>query len=100
MKQLLSHSAVDAVRKLNGMAHTQQILAEGVHPRSLYAARDTGALTEISRGVFRLSELPVTEPDMLAVATRIPKALRSLKEHMLPVYTIHLWKFILFLISK
>lgn len=62
------------VERLGGTAHTSEILAAGVHPRALYAARDEGSLLEVSRGVFRLAELPLTEPDLVAVATRMPKA--------------------------
>lgn len=76
MKQSLSHppSPLAAVAALGGTAHTSQILAAGVHPRALYAARETGTLVEVSRGVFRLAELPLTEPDLVAAVTRMPKA--------------------------
>ncbi len=49
-------------------------MARGIHPRRLYAARDAGTVLELSRGVFRLPTLPCTEPDLLAVATRMPRA--------------------------
>lgn len=79
MKQLLSQaSPASVVDDLGGTAHTTAILATGIHPRDLYAARDDGTLIEISRGVFRLAELPLTHPDLLAVATRMPKAVLCL----------------------
>lgn len=79
MKQLLSKaSPARVVDDLGGTAHTTAILATGIHPRDLYAARDDGTLIEISRGVFRLAELPLTHPDLLAVATRMPKAVLCL----------------------
>jgi predicted transcriptional regulator of viral defense system len=65
---------LDVVLALGGTAHTRDILGAGVHPRELYALRDAGRLLEVSRGVFRLAELPLTEPDLVAVATRMPKA--------------------------
>ena len=49
--------------------------AAGVHPRDLYAARDTGAYVELSRGVFRRADAPAaTYPDLLAVSRRAPRA--------------------------
>jgi predicted transcriptional regulator of viral defense system len=59
---------------LGGTARTGELLAAGVHPRDLYAARDAGTLVEVSRGVHRLADLPLTEPDLIAVATRMPRA--------------------------
>lgn len=67
-----------AVADLGGTARTSEILAASVHPRDLYRTRDSGALVEVSRGVFRLAELPLTEPDLVAVATRMPRAVLCL----------------------
>ena len=66
------------VASLGGTAHTSAILASGVHPRDLYAARDAGALVEVTRGVYRLADLPLSEPDLVAVATRMTKAVLCL----------------------
>jgi predicted transcriptional regulator of viral defense system len=63
---------------LGGTARTSDILAAGVHPRELYAARDEGRLVGVTRGVFRLVDLPVTEPDLIAVATRMPRGVLCL----------------------
>jgi predicted transcriptional regulator of viral defense system len=81
MKQERSRPASNvlrAVTDLGGTARTSEILAANVHPRDLYAARDTGALVEVTRGVFRLADLPLTEPDLVTVATRMPRAVLCL----------------------
>jgi hypothetical protein len=53
----------------------QSGLAHGVHPRDLCAARDSGTLIELSRGVFRHTEASLaTYPGFLAVAHRAPRA--------------------------
>ena len=81
MMQVQSEAATDPVarlRALGGTAHTAEILAASVHSRDLYAARDAGRLVEVSRGVFRLADLPLTEPDLLVVATRMPRAVLCL----------------------
>lgn len=48
----------------------------GVHPRDLYAWRDSGAVVELSRGVFRRADAAAASwPDLLAVAYRAPRAI-------------------------
>ena len=71
-------AAISAVAEMGGTARTSEILSAGAHPRALYAARDSGALVEVARGVYRLAELPLTEPDLLAVASRMPGAVLGL----------------------
>lgn len=78
VRQLLTTAppsdALQIIAGLGGTARTRAILAAGVHPRDLYAARDGGALVELTRGVYRLADLPCSEPDLVAVATRMPQA--------------------------
>ncbi|MGH3409578.1 MAG: type IV toxin-antitoxin system AbiEi family antitoxin domain-containing protein [Streptosporangiaceae bacterium] len=55
---------------------TDMALASGIHPRDLYAARDTGTITELSHGVFRRTDAPLASfPDLLAVSYRNSKAI-------------------------
>lgn len=54
---------------------TAEARVAGVHPRELYAGRDAGAYVELSRGVFRRADAPAaTNPDLLAVSRRAPRA--------------------------
>ena len=54
---------------------TGELVAEGVHPRDLYALRDAGILDEVTRGAFRLSgSPPLEDPDLVVVGLRVPKA--------------------------
>jgi predicted transcriptional regulator of viral defense system len=67
-------AAVELFREHGGLLKTGQVLELGVHPRTLYAMRESGALERISRGVYRLGDLPpLAEPDLLSVATRVPQ---------------------------
>ncbi len=67
--------ARDAFRKAGGVLRTAQALRTGIHPRDLYALRDAGVLEVVTRGVYRLADLPpLAEPDLAAVAARVPKA--------------------------
>jgi predicted transcriptional regulator of viral defense system len=46
----------------------------GIHPRTLYALRDSGILEELSRGLYRLKSLPpLNEPDLVTVARKVPQ---------------------------
>jgi len=50
-----------------------EALAAGLSRRSLYALRDSGVITQLSRGVYRLASLPDLEaPDLVTVAARVP----------------------------
>ena len=60
-------------RKHGGTLRTSEILRLGVHPRTLYHLRASGEITQLSRGVYRLADLPPLEnSDLTAVAKRVP----------------------------
>ena len=49
-------------------------ITAGISRRALYAMRDAGILTQLSRGVYRLASLSdLAAPDLVTVATRIPQ---------------------------
>ena len=65
--------AVVIFKKHGGILRTAQALREGIHPGTVYAMRDSGALEPVSRGVYRLAgNAPLGNPDLVAVAARIP----------------------------
>jgi predicted transcriptional regulator of viral defense system len=83
MKPLTISAPTEHARKVfkehGGMLRTREALANGVHPRTLYAMRDAGELEQHARGVFRLAELPsLGEPDLVTVAKRIPQGVLCL----------------------
>lgn len=58
-----------------GLLRTKEALNFGIHPRTLYQMRDKGLVTELARGLYRLSEKePLVEPDLVIVAKKLPKA--------------------------
>ena len=64
--------ATKIFKKHGGILRTSQALHAGIHPVTLYAMRDSGKLEVISRGVFRLSDIPpLGYPDLVTVATRV-----------------------------
>ena len=63
----------DRLEKLGGVFRTRDALRAGIHPRVLYAMRDSGDLESLARGVYRLAGLPALgSPDLAAVASRVP----------------------------
>jgi len=57
-----------------GTLRTREALAAGIHPRTLYAMRDTGDLDQTGRGLFRLAGMPpLSEPDLITVAKKVPQ---------------------------
>jgi predicted transcriptional regulator of viral defense system len=70
-----THVALDLFRQHSGMLHTAEALRLGIHPRTLYALRDSGALQQLSRGLYRLADLPpLSNPDLVLVARKLPQA--------------------------
>ncbi len=66
-------AAVSVFCEHGGVLRTMEAVRLGVHPRTLYAMRDAGALEQIVRGLYRLADLPpLGNPDLVAVALRIP----------------------------
>lgn len=67
--------AKSIIREYGGVIRTAKAIQAGIHPRTLYQLRDRGLLEHLSRGVYRLTEQEaMSEPDLVIVATRIPKA--------------------------
>lgn len=68
-------NAIELFRQHGGTLRTSEALALGIHPRTLYALRDSGLLVRLSRGLYRLADLPpLSDPDLVTVALRIPQA--------------------------
>ena len=60
-------------RRHGGVLRTSEALRSGIHPRTLYAMRDAGVLERLSRGLYRITDLPpLGNPDLVAVALKVP----------------------------
>ncbi len=58
-----------------GILRTREALGEGIHPEVLYRMRDLGHIQALSRGLYRLADLPEPgQPDLLTVSKRCPTA--------------------------
>jgi len=62
-------------RTHHGILRTGKALGYGIHPKTLYAMRDSGLLETLSRGLYRLKDVPLAgSDDLITLARRIPKA--------------------------
>jgi len=72
-------AAADRFRERGGILRAAEAIRLGVHPRTLYAMRDAGVLERLSRGVYRLANMPpLGSPDLVAVALRVPEGVLCL----------------------
>lgn len=62
------------IKSMGGTIRTSEALKQGIHRRTLYALRDCGVLTQITRGVYSLTDKPISNPDLVTVGTRAPNA--------------------------
>jgi predicted transcriptional regulator of viral defense system len=68
-------TASGTFRRNGGTLRTQEVIAAGIHPRTLYTMRDSGALEMVGRGTYRLASLPpMSDPDIAVVAKLVPSA--------------------------
>ena len=62
-----------AFGRSGGLLRTGAALRAGIHPRTLYDMRDEGVVEELSRGLYRLADLPpLSSPDLVTVAAKVP----------------------------
>ena len=62
-------------RRHGGQLRMSEAIAYGITRYMLYSLRDKGIIEQVSRGVYRLVELPpVSNPDLVTVSLRFPNA--------------------------
>jgi len=67
--------AIEIIKAKGGQIRMAEAIASGINRYTLYSFRDEGILEQVSRGIYRLTELPhISEPDLVTIALRIPKA--------------------------
>lgn len=65
----------DIFRSCGGQLRMSEAIERGISRYMLYALRDKGVIEKVSRGVYRLVELPpIGNPDLVTVGLRFPKA--------------------------
>jgi predicted transcriptional regulator of viral defense system len=68
-------AALRTFRRFGGALRTRDALAAGIHPATLYKLRDSGQVTELARGFYRLADADeFKDPDLTVVGVRAPEA--------------------------
>lgn len=66
---------IELFRKNGGQLRMSEAIAEGITRYMLYSLRDKGIIEQVSRGIYRLVELPpMSNPDLVTVSLRFPNA--------------------------
>ena len=62
-------------RRYGGQLRMREAIAHGITRYMLYALKDRGVIEPVSRGIYRLRELPpLGNPDIVTVSLRFPNA--------------------------
>ncbi len=65
----------DIFRNHGGQLRMSEALEYGITRYMLYSLRDKGVIEQVSRGVYRLAELPpISHPDLVTIGLRFPNA--------------------------
>jgi predicted transcriptional regulator of viral defense system len=61
--------------KHGGQLRMSEAIKNGISRYMLYSLRDNGVIEQVSRGIYRLVELPpISNPDLVTVSLRFPNA--------------------------
>jgi len=65
----------EVFRKHGGQLRMSEAIGYGISRYSLYKMRDLGIIEQVSRGIYRLVDLPpISNPDLVIVGLRFPNA--------------------------
>jgi predicted transcriptional regulator of viral defense system len=68
-------TVLETFRQHGGVLRTGQALIQGIHPAALYSLVESGQLTRLARGLYRLADAPeFSNPDLAVVAAKAPDA--------------------------
>jgi len=66
-------SVLETFRQYGGVLRTGQALIRGIHPAALYSLVESGQLTRLARGLYRLADAQeFSNPDLAVVASKAP----------------------------
>ena len=67
---------LDVARRSGGISSASELIAAGARWEDLYRLRDSGALIELSRGIYRAADAPaIAHLDLVAVCRRAPEGM-------------------------
>ena len=67
--------ATDLFRQHGGIMRMAEVIRGGIARNTLYAMRDAGQVEQLTRGLYRLADMPpLSQSDLVTVAMKIPQA--------------------------
>lgn len=70
-----TRKAINLFKNSRRILRTSEILASGIHPRTLYKLRDDGIIMQVGRGLYKLNDHQLlSNPDLVIVTAHIPTA--------------------------
>ena len=73
--KIIKQSAEEIFRLHGGQLRMNEAITYGITRYMLYSLRDKGIINQISRGIYRLTELaPLSNHDLTTVSSRVPNA--------------------------
>lgn len=71
----MKKEAEDIFRSCGGQMRMSEALEHGITRYMLYKLRDEGVIEQVSRGIYRLADMPpIGNPDLVTVSLRYPNA--------------------------
>jgi predicted transcriptional regulator of viral defense system len=71
----MNKQPIDIFRKYGGQLRMSDAIKHGITRYTLYTLRDKGLIEPVSRGIYRLVDLPpISNPDLVTVSLRFPNA--------------------------
>ncbi|MYC71657.1 MAG: transcriptional regulator [Gemmatimonadetes bacterium] len=75
MSKIKRERPEEVFRRYGGQLRMSEAIAHGITRYILYALKDRGVIEPVSRGIYRLRELPpLDNPDLVTVSLRFPSA--------------------------
>ena len=71
--------AIKIFQHHSGILRMNEALGAGINRRKLYSMLEAGIIERLSRGLYRLADLPpLGNPDLVSVAIKIPQSVITL----------------------
>lgn len=68
------HYEIGIFKRQRGILRTSDALRRGIHPRDFYDMKASGVIEPVSRGLYRLTDMPpLSQPDLATVSLKIPQ---------------------------
>ena len=71
---MTAERALCSIRDHGGVMRVHEAVAHDIHPATLYRLYAQGMLRRMARGLYCLADKPQTQPDLVTVSSKVPRA--------------------------